>query len=60
MVAKLNTNKHPMTLELLKSKTGCTLIGSYRGVEGDVPENSWSAIQLGHQLGADLRKERKS
>jgi len=43
-----------MTLELLKSKTGRTLIESHRGVEGDVPENSWSAIQMGHQLGADL------
>jgi glycerophosphoryl diester phosphodiesterase len=43
-----------MTLELLKSKTGRTLIESHRGVEGDVPENSWSAIQLGHHLGADL------
>ena len=43
-----------MTLELLKSKTGRTLIESHRGVEGDVPENSWPAIQLGHQLGADL------
>ena len=43
-----------MTLELLKSKTGRTLIESHRGVEGDVPENSWSAIHLGHQLGADL------
>jgi glycerophosphoryl diester phosphodiesterase len=43
-----------MTLELLKSKTGRTLIESHRGVESDVPENSWSAIQLGHQLGADL------
>jgi glycerophosphoryl diester phosphodiesterase len=43
-----------MTLELLKSKTGRTLIESHRGVEGDVPENSWSAIQLGRQLGADL------
>lgn len=43
-----------MTLELLKSKTGRTLIESHRGVEGDVPENSWSAIQLGHELGADL------
>lgn len=41
-------------LELLKSKTGRTLIESHRGVEGDVPENSWSAIKLGHQLGADL------
>jgi len=43
-----------MTLELLKSKTGRTLIESHRGVEGDVPENSWSAIRLGHELGADL------
>lgn len=43
-----------MTIELLKSKTGRTLIESHRGVKGDVPENSWSAIQLGHQLGADL------
>jgi glycerophosphoryl diester phosphodiesterase len=43
-----------MTLELLKSKTGRTLIESHRGVEADVPENSWPAIQLGHQLGADL------
>src|SRR5262245_25056045 len=43
-----------MTLELLKSKTGRTLIESHRGVEGDVPENSWSAIQLGHGLGADI------
>jgi glycerophosphoryl diester phosphodiesterase len=43
-----------MTLKLLKSKTGRTLIESHRGVEGDVPENSWSAIKLGHELGADL------
>jgi glycerophosphoryl diester phosphodiesterase len=43
-----------MPLELLKSKTGRTLIESHRGVEGDVPENSRSAIRLGHQLGADL------
>src|SRR5215510_8566143 len=43
-----------MPLELLKSKTGRTLIESHRGVEGDVPENSWPAIQLGRQLGADL------
>lgn len=43
-----------MTLELLKSKTGRTLIESHRGMEGDVPENSWPAIQLGYQLGADL------
>ncbi|HEX9330567.1 MAG TPA: glycerophosphodiester phosphodiesterase [Anaerolineales bacterium] len=43
-----------MGLELLKSQTGRTLIESRRGIEGDVPENSWPAIQLGHQLGADL------
>jgi glycerophosphoryl diester phosphodiesterase len=43
-----------MTLELLKSKTGRTLIESHRGIEGNVPENSWPAIKLGHQLGADL------
>jgi len=43
-----------MTLDLLKSKTGRTLIESHRGVEGDVPENSWSAIQRGRELGADL------
>lgn len=43
-----------MPLELLKSKTGRTLIESHRGIEGDVPENSWPAIKLGHQLGGDL------
>lgn len=43
-----------MTLELLKSKTRRTLIESHRGMEGNVPENSWPAIQLGYQLGADL------
>ena len=43
-----------MTLELLKSKTGRTLIESHRGVESEMPENSWSAIKLGHELGADL------
>jgi glycerophosphoryl diester phosphodiesterase len=43
-----------MTLELLKSKTGRTLIESHRGMKGDVAENSWPAIELGYQLGADL------
>ena len=43
-----------MTLELLKSRTRRTLIESHRGIEADVPENSWPAIRLGHQLGADL------
>jgi glycerophosphoryl diester phosphodiesterase len=41
-------------LELLKSRTGRTLIESHRGIQADMPENSWPAIQLGHQLGADL------
>ena len=43
-----------MSLELLKSKTGRTLIESHRGIEANVPENSWAAIKLGHQFGADL------
>ena len=43
-----------MTLELLKSKTGRTLIESHRGIQADVPENSWPAIQMAHRLGADL------
>jgi glycerophosphoryl diester phosphodiesterase len=43
-----------MTLELRKSKTGRTLIESHRGVEGDIPENSWPALEMGHRLGADL------
>jgi glycerophosphoryl diester phosphodiesterase len=44
-----------MTLELLKSKTGRTLIESHRGCEGlGLPQNSWPAIQRGHELGADL------
>lgn len=43
-----------MPLELLKSKTGRTLIESHRGIEANVPENSWPAIKLGYQLGADL------
>ena len=43
-----------MALELLKSKTGRILIESHRGVEGDVPENSWSAIKMGYEQGADL------
>ena len=43
-----------MGLELLKSVTGRTLIESHRGVIGRAPENSWTAIKLGQQLGADL------
>jgi glycerophosphoryl diester phosphodiesterase len=43
-----------MTLDLLKSKIGRTLTESHRGIQADVPENSWPAIRLGHQCGADL------
>ena len=43
-----------MKLPLLKSVTGRTLIESHRGIIGGAPENSWTAIKLGHQLGADL------
>lgn len=43
-----------MTLEVLQSRTGRTLIESHRGVQANVPENSWPAIQMGHELGADL------
>jgi glycerophosphoryl diester phosphodiesterase len=43
-----------MPLELLKSTTRRTLIESHRGMEGDVPENSWPAVKRGHQFGADL------
>lgn len=43
-----------MGLTLLKSVTGRTLIESHRGVIGHGPENSWTAIQAGQQLGADL------
>ena len=43
-----------MTLELLRSRTGRTLIESHRGIEGPVPENSWPALRLGHQSGADI------
>ncbi len=43
-----------MSLELLKSKTGRTLVESHRGIEGEMPENSWSAIKMGYELGADL------
>lgn len=43
-----------MALELLKSVTGRTLVESHRGSVGHAPENSWAAIKIGHQLGADL------
>ena len=43
-----------MGLELLKSVTGRTLVESHRGAEGLAPENSWPALHLGRQMGADL------
>jgi glycerophosphoryl diester phosphodiesterase len=43
-----------MALELLKSVTGRTLIESHRGMQGSMPENSWPAIKMAHELGADL------
>jgi glycerophosphoryl diester phosphodiesterase len=43
-----------VTLELLKSRTGRTLIESHRGIEGALPENSWPALRLGRQYGADI------
>jgi glycerophosphoryl diester phosphodiesterase len=43
-----------MAPELLKSRTGRTLVESHRGIEGPVPENSWPALKLGVQSGADL------
>ena len=30
------------------------MIESHRGIEGNVPENSWTAIKMGYELGADL------
>lgn len=43
-----------MSLDLLKSITGRTLVESHRGSVGHAPENSWAAIKTGRQLGADL------
>lgn len=40
--------------ELLKSRTGRTLIESHRGIEGPAPENSWPALRLGRESGADI------
>lgn len=43
-----------MKKELLKSKTGRVLIESHRGAEGLAPENSWAALKLGGESGADF------
>ena len=43
-----------MKIPILKSITGQTLIESHRGAEGLAPENSWPALKLGRDSGADL------
>jgi len=43
-----------MPLELLRSRTGRVLVESHRGAESLAPPNSWRALKLGHQGGADL------
>ncbi|MCX6078353.1 MAG: glycerophosphodiester phosphodiesterase [Chloroflexi bacterium] len=43
-----------MKIELLKSITGRVLVESHRGAEGLAPENSWTALKLGRDSGADL------
>ena len=43
-----------MKRDLLKSKTGRVLIESHRGAEGLAPENSFSALKLGLDAGADF------
>jgi len=40
--------------ELLKSRTGRVLVESHRAAEGLAPENSWSALKLGSESGADF------
>jgi glycerophosphoryl diester phosphodiesterase len=41
-------------MELLKSKTGRVLVESHRGVQRDLPENSWPAIKAAKSEGADF------
>jgi glycerophosphoryl diester phosphodiesterase len=43
-----------MKKEILKSITGRILVESHRGAEGLAPENSWSALRLGRDSGADI------
>ncbi|MBI1801780.1 MAG: glycerophosphodiester phosphodiesterase [Chloroflexi bacterium] len=43
-----------MTLSLLRSQTGRVLVESHRGADKLAPENSWTAIELGWQSGADF------
>jgi len=43
-----------VTIPLLRSQTGRVLIESHRGADKLAPENSWTAIELGYQSGADF------
>jgi glycerophosphoryl diester phosphodiesterase len=43
-----------MKIPLLKSITGRTLIESHRGAENLAPENSWAALHMGWDSGADI------
>jgi len=52
--APLETAEPAMTLTLLKSITGRVLVESHRGAESLAPANSFRALQIGHQRGADL------
>jgi glycerophosphoryl diester phosphodiesterase len=41
-------------LKLLRSETDRILVESHRGSQCGAPENSWRALELGHEGGADL------
>lgn len=41
-------------MKLLKSQTGRILLESHRGAEALAPENSWEALKLGCEAGADF------
>ena len=43
-----------MTIPLLRSRTGRVLVESHRGADKLAPENSWTAIELAYQAGADF------
>lgn len=43
-----------MPIPLLRSATGRVLVESHRGADRLAPENSWTAIELGCQSGADF------
>ncbi len=43
-----------MTISLLRTHTGQVLVESHRGADKLAPDNSWTAIELGYQSGADF------